>query len=266
MIFDTHVHYDDRRFDGDREEILGALPEAGVFGAVNIGCDVRSSEAGRALAERWPRLFFAAGFYPDNVTEAEAMGEEKALRFLRESLAHPKAAAVGEIGLDYHGFDAYPDKAQPELQRKWLKLQLEVAKEMHKPVVIHSRDAAAETVALVKSEMRGLEKVLHCFSYSKEVAAQCLDEGCYLGIGGVVTFKNGRKMKDVVNYMPMDRLLLETDCPYLAPEPFRGQRNASSLLPWVVKAIAEIRGIPAEEVEAATWENALRFYGIDEII
>ena len=264
MIFDTHVHYDDRRFDEDREEVLDGLPAAGVFGAVNIGCDRRSSEAGQALAERRPRLYFTAGFYPDNVAEAEAMGEDAALAWLRRRLAHPKAVGIGEIGLDYNGYDRYPDKPAPELQRKWLRLQLELARELDKPVVIHSRDAAAETLGFVKNEMRGVQKVLHCFSYSREVAVQCLDEGCYLGIGGVVTFKNGRKMKDVVDYMPMDRILLETDCPYLAPEPFRGRRNASSLLPYVVHTIAEIKGIPEEEVERITWENALRFYGIDQ--
>ena len=263
MIFDTHVHYDDRRFDEDREAVLDALPAAGVFGAVNIGCDVRTSEAGRALAEGRPRFWFTAGFYPDNVAEAEAMGEDAALSWMRSVLAHPKAVGIGEIGLDRNGYDRYPDKPSPELQRKWLHLQLQLAHELDKPVVIHSRDAAEETLGFVRNEMRGLEKVLHCFSYSREVAAQCLDEGCYLGIGGVVTFKNGRKMKDVVEYMPLDRLLLETDCPYLAPEPFRGRRNSSSLLPYVVRTVAEIKGISAEEVEAATWENAVRFYRID---
>ena len=266
MIFDTHVHYDDRRFDEDREAVLEALPAAGVFGAVNIGCDVRTSEAGRALAERRPRLYFAVGFYPDNVAEAEEMGVESAgageaaaLTWMRGLLAHPKAVAIGEIGLDYH----YVDGCPRDLQRKWLSLQLQLARELGKPVVIHSRDAAEDTLAFVRSEMRGLDRVLHCFSYSREVAAQCLDEGCYLGIGGVVTFKNGRKMKDVVKYMPMDRLLLETDCPYLAPEPFRGRRNQSSYLPYVVRTVAEIKGMTAEEVEEITWENALRFYRID---
>ncbi len=263
MIFDTHVHYDDRRFDEDRGEILQGLSAAGIGGAVNIGCDVKTSEAGQALAEGRPRLWFTAGFYPDNAAEAEAMGEDAALAFLRRMLAHPKAVGIGEIGLDYNGFDRYPEKPEPALQRKWLRLQLQLARELDKPVVIHSRDAAAETVGFVKNEMRGLNKVLHCFSYSREIAAQCLDEGCYLGIGGVVTFKNGRKMKDVVDYMPTDRLLLETDCPYLAPEPFRGRRNSSYLLPYVVRTVAEIKGIPPEEVERISWENALRFYRID---
>ncbi len=263
MIFDTHVHYDDRRFDEDREAVIEGLPAAGIGCAVNIGCDVRTSEAGLALAERFSRLYFAAGFYPDNVAEAETMGEEAALSWMRGLLARPKAVAVGEIGLDLNGYEKYPDKPLPELQRKWLSLQLALARELGKPVVIHSRDAAAETVDLVRNEMRGLDKVLHCFSYSREIAAQCLDEGAYLGIGGVVTFRNGRKMKDVVKYMPMDRLLLETDCPYLAPEPFRGRRNASFYLPYVVRTIAEIKEISPEEVEAVTWENALKFYRID---
>ena len=258
MIFDTHVHYDARRFDEDREETLSRILEAGVDRAVNIGCDLESSRAGLALSERHAFLWFAAGIYPDNVGDAEALGEEKVLTELEALLRHPKAAAVGEIGLDYH--ESRPDKPSRELQQKWLRLQIALAKRTGKPVVIHSRDAAEDTLAAVRQDMDGVEKVLHCFSYSREVAAQCLDCGCYLGIGGVVTFRNGRKMKDVVSYMPMDRLLLETDCPYLAPEPFRGRRNTSAYLPYVVQAIAEIKGISGEEVEAVTWENALRFY------
>ena len=262
MIFDTHVHYDDRRFDEDREEMLSGLPAAGIGGAVNIGCDLPTSEAGRRLAGRYPHLWFAAGIYPDNVEEAEKLGREEVISALRALLEDPKAVAVGEIGLDYYGYDRYEGKPAPARQREWLSLQLGLAREMGKPVVIHSRDAAAETLDFVRHEMRGLEKVLHCFSYSREVAAQCLDEGCYLGIGGVVTFRNGRKMKDVVDYMPTDRILLETDCPYLAPEPYRGRRNTSYYLPYVVRTIAEIKGITPEEVERITWENAVRFYRI----
>lgn len=262
MIFDTHVHYDDRRFDEDREAVLNGLAGEGVLGAVNIGCDFKSSEAGRALSERFPFLYFSAGIYPDNVDEAEALGEEAAIGRLKALLLAPKAVAVGEIGLDYHGFDIWPDKPKAELQQKWFRLQASLAREMGKPIVIHSRDAAADTLSLVRGELRDQPKVLHCFSYSKEVAAQCLDAGAYLGIGGVVTFKNGRKMKDVVEYMPADRLLLETDCPYLTPEPFRGRRNQSGYLPYVVRQIAQIRGMTPEEVEKVTWENAVKFYGI----
>ena len=263
MIFDTHVHYDDRRFEEDREEVLRGLAAAGVGGAVNIGCDLAGSEAGRRLAGQYPFLYFSAGIYPDNVGEAEAQGEEKTLEALRRLLADPKAVAVGEIGLDYHGEDRWPDKPSRALQQKWLRLQLDLAAEADKPVVIHSRDAAQDTLDAVRSDNGRTAKVLHCFSYSREVAARCLDEGCYLGIGGVVTFRNGRKMKDVVDYMPTDRILLETDCPYLAPEPFRGRRNQSSYLPYVVRTVAELKGISTEEVERITWENALRFYRID---
>ena len=259
MIFDTHVHYDDRCFAEDREAVLSQLPEAGIGGAVNIGCDPASSEAGRELAGRYPYLYFAAGIYPDNVGEAEARGEAASLDALRALLADPKAVAVGEIGLDYHNED-WPDKPSRELQRRWLRLQIRLAEECGKPVVIHSRDAAQDTLDIVCRETDGVEKVLHCFSYGREVAAQCLDAGAYLGIGGVVTFRNGRKMKDVVDYMPMDRLLLETDCPYLAPEPFRGRRNMSAYLPYVIRTVAEIKKVTAEEVERMTWENALRFY------
>lgn len=264
MIFDTHVHYDDRRFDDDREEVLAGLAAAGIGGAVNIGCDLKSSKAGRTLAERFPFLYFAAGIYPDNTAGAEEAGESEVLAELRSLLSSPLAAAVGEIGLDYHGYEDYPDKPLPALQKKWLQLQLELAREMNKPLVLHSRDAAADTLSFVCGEMRDLDKVIHCFSYSREVAAQCLDAGAYLGIGGVVTFGNGRKMKDVVEYMPLDRLLLETDCPYLAPEPFRGKRNDSSYLPYVVRTVAQIKGLSEEAVERAAWENAIRFYRLPQ--
>ena len=262
MIFDTHVHYDDRRFDEDRGAVLAALPGAGVGVAVNIGCDLYSSEAGRQLAQQYGFMYFAAGFYPDNVGQAEAMGTEAALEHLRSILKDPKAVAVGEIGLDYHNED-WQGKPSRALQQKWLRLQAGLAEELGLPVVIHSRDAANDTLEAVRG-MKNTDKVLHCFSYEKETARQCLNEGAYLGIGGVVTFKNGRKMKDVVDYMPMDRLLLETDCPYLAPEPFRGRRNTSAFLPYVIRTIAQIKGIKPEEVEAVTEANARRFYRIGQ--
>lgn len=259
MIFDTHVHYDEARFDADRDEVLAGLRERGVSGAVNVGANLRSCEAGQRLAAQYPFLRFSAGVHPDDVAELEALGEEEALESLRRFLADPKAVAVGEIGLDYYG--DYPDKTAPALQQKWFSLQLDLAKDCGKPVIIHSRDAAADTLSLIKAAGgKDIPMVIHCFSYEKEMAREYLNMGHFLGVGGVVTYKNGRKLKDVVNYMPIDRLLLETDGPYLAPVPLRGTRNDSGNLKLVAEEIARIKGISPEEVEAVSFDNALRFY------
>ena len=259
MIFDTHTHYDSRQFDEDREEVLAALPGAGIGAAVNIGADLAGSEASLVLAERCPLFRAAVGVHPDSVAELEAMGEEAAGERLRAMLAHPRCAAAGEIGLDYHG--DWPDKPSRALQQHWFRFQLNLMKEMTLPGVIHSREAAADTLALIR-EAGGadLSLVMHCFGYEKEMARIYLDMGHYLGIGGVVTFKNGRKLKEVVQYMPTDRILLETDCPYLAPEPFRGRRNDSRLLSYVTEEIARLKGMTPEEVEAVSYENAMRFF------
>lgn len=261
MIFDTHAHYDDARFDGDRGELLRRLPERGVGCVLNCGASLASSAAGRELAARYPHVFFAAGVHPDEAAQPEALGETEALARLRFLLADPKAAAVGEIGLDRHG--DYPDKTSGALQEKWFRLQLRLARGLKKPVIVHSREAAADTLRILREEGGPeIRAVLHCFSYEKEMARRFLDLGYYLGVGGVVTYKNGRKLKEVVQYMPADRLLLETDCPYLAPEPFRGRRNWSLYLRYVVAEIAALRQISAEEVEAVTLENAQRFFGM----
>ncbi len=261
MIFDTHVHYNDRSFDEDREQVLTGLAEKGVGAAAVVGASLADSVSAAALAEAWPFLYASAGVHPDETSEPEALGEEAALGRLEALLARPKVLAVGEIGLDYFGYDRYPDKPDKALQQKWFALQLRLARRLDKPVLIHSRDAAADTLELMQREGgAAFSAVIHCFSYEWEMAKRFLDLGYYLGVGGVVTYKNGRKLKEVAAAMPLDRLLLETDGPYLAPSPLRGSRNDSGNLPLVVQEIARLKGISPEEVEQVSWENARRFY------
>ncbi|MCI8466343.1 MAG: TatD family hydrolase [Lachnospiraceae bacterium] len=252
MIFDSHAHYDDRAFDNDREKLLGSLKEQGIGRVVNIGCSLESTKRTMELAERCPFIYGTAGVHPSETGELteENFGE------LEKALSHPKAVAVGEIGLDYHW-----DEPERPVQKKWFERQLFLAREKGMPVVFHSRDAAWDTMEMVK-DAGGVElsAVMHCFSYGVELAREYLSMGYYLGIGGVLTFANGRRLKEVVSYMPMEQLLLETDCPYLAPHPFRGKRNSSLNLPYIVRAIAQLKGISEEEVERITWENACRFY------
>ncbi len=263
MIFDTHAHYDDSRFDEDREALLASFGTEGIGGFVNVGANLKGSAAGLDMAERYPFVYASVGVHPDDTAELETLGEEAAGERLSALLLRKKAAAVGEIGLDYHG--GYPDKVPAAVQKKWFDFQLELAKARNLPVLIHSREAAADTLDMILAAGGAdIRLVMHCFSYETEMAKRYLDMGHYLGIGGVVTYKNGRKLKEVVKYMPTDRILLETDCPYLAPEPLRGTRNSSLNLKYVVKTIAELKGMEPEAVEEITWQNALRFYRIDE--
>ena len=263
MIFDTHSHYDDARFDEDREALLSRFPAEGIGGVMNVGATLKSSAAGAKLAERYPFFRLSVGVHPDEVAELEALGREKAEETLSALLDLPGAKAVGEIGLDYHG--DYPDKVPAAVQKKWFDFQLELAKARKLPVLIHSREAAADTLDMIRAAGGAdIRLVMHCFSYETEMAKRYLDMGHYLGVGGVVTYKNGRKLKEAVKYIPADRILLETDCPYLAPEPFRGTRNSSLNLKYVVKTIAELKGMEPEAVEEITWQNALNFYRIDE--
>ena len=250
-IFDTHAHYDDDAFDGDREELISQLPLAGITSVVNAGADMAGSRASVELARRYPGFYAAVGVHPSDtsgLTEAD-MDELAALA------ADPKTVAIGEIGLDYH----YPDTDRP-MQQKWFIRQLVLARELDMPVVIHSRDAAKDTYEIIRAEGSGLTMDMHCFSYSLEEAKKYLDMGFYLGIGGVLTFKNARKLREVAEYAPLSQLLLETDCPYLSPEPHRGRRNSSLNLPYVVRALSEIKGMDREDVIRTTRENAMRFY------
>ena len=252
MIFDTHAHYDDDAFQADREELLDSLKAAGIGTVMNVGASIASTKTTLALAERYPFVYAAVGVHPSETAELD----EERMRWLEEMCACPKVAAVGEIGLDYHW-----DEPDRETQKRWFREQIRLARRAKLPVIVHSRDAAKDTMDIIKEENAAeAGGVIHCFSYGVEIAREYLDMGFYLGIGGVLTFKNAKKLKEVVAYMPMDRLLLETDCPYMAPTPHRGERNSSLYLPLVVKAVSEIKGIPEEEVVAVTEANARRMY------
>lgn len=254
MIFDTHAHYDDEKFDPDRDALLSSMEAGGVGLIIDVMSDMESLERVRGLMDRYPFIYGAAGIHPSDIRDLTMDDMDR----VRQLCRHEKCVAVGEIGLDY-----YWDKDNEEQQRYWFEYQADMAREENLPVIIHSRDAAEDTVEI--SEEIGLSEiggVMHCFSYSKEIAKRFLDMGVYLGIGGVLTFKNARKLVETVEYAPVDRLLLETDCPYLAPEPYRGKRNSSLYIPYVAERIAEIKGITSEEVVNITRENAKRLFGI----
>lgn len=253
-IFDSHAHYDDEAFDKDREEVLSALRERGITRVVNIGASLDSCNKTRKLAEEYDFIYVALGIHPSEVEELN----EESFAWLREQCRWDKCVAVGEIGLDYHW-----STPEPELQKKWFVGQLHLARELQKPVVIHSRDAAKDTLDIMQAEKAGeLKGVVHCYSYTRELARDYLNMGYYFGIGGVLTFRNSRKLKEAVEYIPLESIVLETDCPYLAPEPYRGSRNSSLYLPLVAEAMAEIKKCPPEEVCRITYENACRLYGL----
>lgn len=255
MIFESHAHYDDGAFEEDREELLGSMQEHGIKYIVNVGASLRGVRDTVKLMEKYPFIYGAVGLHPDEVGD---LNEER-MQWLKGLCKLEKTVAVGEIGLDY-----YWDKEPRNVQKKWFIEQLHLAQEVNLPVVIHSRDAAKDTLEIMRAEHAGTTGgVIHCFSNSKEMARDYLDLGYYIGIGGVVTFKNARVMKEVAEYVPLDRILVETDCPYLAPAPFRGKRNSSLYLPYIIEQIANLKGISREEAERATYENAMRMYRID---
>lgn len=256
MIFDSHAHYDDEAFDEDREELLLHMRENGVGYIVNVGASLKGAKDSVILSERFPGVYAAVGVHPDHAGELD----EKKLLWLEELCRKPKTVAVGEIGLDY-----YWDKAAHDVQKEWFEKQLALAKKVKLPIVVHSREAAKDTFDIIKSEHAGSTGgVIHCYSGSREMARDYLNMGYYIGVGGVVTFKNARVLKEVVEYVPLERILTETDCPYLAPVPFRGKRNTSSYISYVIQAIAEIKGLSPAEVERITFENAVRMYHIQE--
>ena len=264
MIFDTHTHYDDEAYAADREALIEGLPAAGVGRICNIGSTVQGARDSVMLAAKYPYVYAAAGVHPDEVAElnAETFAEIKQLAL------SPKVVAVGEIGLDYHGYEIYENKPDKESQKYWFQKQLELAIELGKPAVIHSRNAAADTFDMMRqAKADGLScAVIHCYSYSWEMAKQYLDLGFYIGVGGVLTYEGQKKLSKTVLEMPLDRLLLETDCPYRTPVPLRKEkeRNYSPYLSYVRDRIAELKSITPEEAEQAAWENACRFYGIPD--
>lgn len=261
MIFESHAHYDDAVFDNDRDELLASLPEKGISYVINVSADVASIDKTVRLTKKYPYIYGALGVHP---TESAALNDESFAHLKEEcGTGHiknkGKIVAVGEIGLDY-----YYDEPEPSIQKKWFRQQLELAIELNLPVIIHSRDAAKDTMDIMK-EYQGsqLTGVFHCYSYSREIAAECMKMGFYFGIGGVITFKNAKKLKEVAAKLPLERILLETDSPYLAPVPNRGKRNSSLYLPEIAAGIAQVKGISYEEVVTQTCENSKRLFGID---
>ncbi len=253
-IFDTHAHYDDEAFDEDRKELLQELPTRGIGKVVNVGASLSSCRTTIELMEKYDYIYGAIGVHPNETAELN----EEYFGWLREQCKREKCVAVGEIGLDY-----YWDEPDRTIQKEWFARQLQLAKELSLPVVIHSRDAAKDTVDIMTAEKASeIGGVIHCFAYTKETAKIFLDMGFYIGIGGVLTFKNAKKLKETVEYIPLDRIVLETDCPYLAPEPNRGKRNSSLNLPYVITALADMKGITEEEVRQAVWKNAHELYRI----
>lgn len=254
MIFETHAHYDDKAFDEDRDCLIESLPENGIGTVINVGSSLRSVRYTVDLMEKYPFVYGAIGIHPSDTGELT----EESFAWLKEQCLHKKAVAVGEIGLDY-----YWNEPEQAIQKKWFERQLLLAQEVELPVVIHSREAAKDTLDMMRAlhaEKTG--GVIHCFSYTKEMAAEFLKLDYHFGIGGVITFSNAKKLKEAVAYIPMERILLETDSPYLAPTPNRGKRNCSLNIPYIAEEIANIKNISYEEVVEITRQNAERLFGI----
>lgn len=255
-IFDTHAHYEDAAFDEDREQVLKEVVERGVGRVLNVGSSLNTSLKTVELTRQYAFMWGAAGVHPEHADELE---NDEVYTQLETCLLAEKMAAVGEIGLDYH----YEDNPPRDIQKRHFEGQLALAEKLKKPVIIHSRDAAADTLNIMKSmHAADIGGIVHCFSYGKEMAREYLDMGFYIGIGGVLTFKNAKKLKEVAAYAPLDRIVLETDCPYMAPEPNRGKRNHSGYLTYVVKALAEIKQLSEAEVMEQTWKNGNSVYKI----
>ena len=256
MIFDTHAHYDDKQFDQDREELLASMKDNGIGTIVDVGSNMETSTWIVEAVTRYPMMYGAVGVHPSDTAELK----ESDIDTLKKYAAMDRILAIGEIGLDY-----YWDKESHELQKEWFKKQMKLAKEVDLPIIVHSREAAQDTFDLIKSEHAGTTGgVIHCFSGSKEMAKEYIKMGYYIGVGGVVTFKNARVLKEVVESIPLERILTETDCPYLAPVPFRGKRNCSAYISYVLDMIAELKGISREEAEQVTYENARNMYRITD--
>ena len=253
MYFDTHAHYDDRRFNDDREELLGSMPDAGITLILNSGSSLRSSKFGIKLANKYPFIYASIGVHPH---DSKSMTDETVPE-LEKLLSHPKAVAVGEIGLDFHH-----DFSPRDIQKKRFREQMELARSVKKPVIIHERESLRDTLDTIR-DYRDLTGVFHCFSGSWETAKTILDMGWYLSFTGVITFQNARKSLEVLERMPADRILLETDCPYLAPDPMRGRRNSSLYIPYIADKVAQVRGIETKEAAMLTMENGKRFFGIE---
>lgn len=253
MIFDTHAHYDSGAFNADRFEILDSMQENNVGLIVNPGCDLESSKAAIELAEKYDFVYAAIGWHPEDILDKlteEAFGEMCALA------NHPKCVAIGEIGLDY-----YWDATHKEEQKSLFRRQIELALKLDKPIIVHDREAHGDSMDIIR-EYPKVRGVFHCYSGSAEMAQELLKRGWYLGFDGPITYKNARKSIEVLEICPLERMVIETDSPYLTPVPFRGKRNDSSKLGYVIEKIAEVRGMSEEEIERITYENGRRLFGI----
>lgn len=248
-IFDTHSHYDDAQFDADRNDLLKSLPQKGVIGVVSCGCDPESTRFNAGLAEQYDYIYFAAGLHPENLEGLKMDDLDEIERYAKEE----KCVAIGEIGLDYHWM-----ASSKEVQKEFFAAQCELANKLDMPVIVHDREAHADTLAILKQYRP--KGVLHCFSGSAETAKEIVEMGMYIGLNGVATFKNARKSIEAAKAIPIERLVLETDCPYLAPVPHRGKRNDSSFIPFIAERLGEELGIPAQELLNITAQNAKRLY------
>ncbi len=254
MLFDTHAHLDDHAFDPDRDALLAALPGQGIGLLMNPGCSLATSRAACALAREHSWIYAAVGSHPDAAAEVTPEVLEEYRRLIREN---PKVKAIGEIGLDYH----YEDVPR-NIQQEAFLAQMELAREAKLPVIVHERDAHADGMTVVRHfpEVTG---VFHCYSGSLEMARELVEQGWYIGFTGVLTFKNARRALEVAAGLPLDRIVLETDCPYMSPEPFRGKRNDPGRLCRMAEALSALRGLPVEEIETITMENGKRLYRLE---
>lgn len=253
MLFDTHAHMNDPAFDEDREQVLLSLKDKGVEFMMNVGCCLKSSADCIAMAETYPFVYASVGSHPDSADEVNA----EVIEQYRKMAAHPKVRAIGEIGLDY-----YYETIPRDTQIQSFRMQMELARELNMPVIVHERNAHDDGMRVVK-DFKGVTGVFHCYSGSAEMARQLVNMGWYIGFTGVLTFHNARKAVETAESIPLDRIVLETDCPFMAPEPFRGKRNDPGYLYRMAERLAEIRGMDVEEIHAITTENAKRLYRLD---
>lgn len=254
MLFDTHAHFDDPQFDSDRDEVIKSLADDGVTRVMNIGANMETSEKAIEIANKYDFIYATVGVHPCDTYD---MTDEDIERLRIMAKNNPKVRAIGEIGLDYHF-----DDTKPDIQKEWFIKQLHLAKELNMPVVIHDRDSKGDAIEILKRE--GISNgVMHCFSGSAETARELVKMGFMISFTGVLTFKNARRAVEACRSIPIERLMIETDCPYMAPEPHRGERNYSGYVKYVARKMTEIKGLSYEETARITMENGLRFYGIE---
>lgn len=254
MLFDTHAHFDDPQFDSDRDEVIKSLADDGVTRVMNIGANMETSKKAIEIANKYDFIYATVGVHPCDTYDMTD-GDIERLRIMAKN--NPKVRAIGEIGLDYHF-----DDTKPDIQKEWFIKQLHLAKELNMPVVIHDRDSKGDAIEILKRE--GISNgVMHCFSGSAETARELVKMGFMISFTGVLTFKNARRAVEACRSIPIERLMIETDCPYMAPEPHRGERNYSGYVKYVARKMAEIKGLSYEETARITMENGLRFYGIE---